>query len=246
MLPVIWKKKKTLRLKNYKYPSLEESIKNDVNVYERFDFEYTSILESTIYKELSIEKGYNLENLYHWNIVFSNKLGKLTQTHLFLKTHFKRGFNEDYLKCNEVELADRALFDYYIEIFYYYYFSAIEILAKIIALYFEIEFKNEESSSFNKNLIEKINQPEIKQRLSEFNKSIFETKEIRNKFTHRFPVNEKDFRLEKTETDSISKGFGKIIKTEEIYNNIESLSKLLQLLIIDLKLFFDNNKKNNR
>ncbi len=225
-----------LESKYYKYPTLEErrdyAQKNKKLL--RFQFESISLFNSFFNKKTDIEEIYEKNQLYYWNIVLSNRLGKLSETKLFLTTHFDRGFKERPLECKNQELVDRMLFDYFAEIFYNFFFSSLDTLAHVLNHFYNLNIE-ENKVSFGWILFSKINQLEIKNKLKEFNSSIKEAREFRNSFNHRFPVNHKDYRIKKEDNKTFSEGFGKIIPSKDIIKNINDSTNLFNGLLKELK-----------
>ncbi|WP_242404109.1 Cthe_2314 family HEPN domain-containing protein [Formosa agariphila] len=130
----------------------------------------------------------------------------------------------------------------YVEIYYYFFFSSLETLAHILNYFFDMG-KNESQVKFWGKLFSEIESNPIKQQLISFNESIKETIEKRNSFTHRFPQNENDFRTTLTTTEGrnlLQCNMRKRIKNEEFLQNITESSKLLESLINNLKLEFDD------
>lgn len=232
--------KKIIKPRYYKYPSLLErkNINDKIPQYERFNFKKIKVFESILSHKLSIEETNRLDNLFHWDMCLSNKFGKLKETHLFIITHSERGFNENPLSCNQREIVDRILFDYYVEIFYYYFFSTIENIAQILNIYFNLKI-DEGDIYFNQSLFNKISNNQIKEQLELFYKTISDAKKIRNSFTHKFPINEKDYRTKlskKNEKITLSGGSGEIISTGKILNDITDITNSLKNLTDKLKL----------
>jgi len=231
--------KKILKSRYYKYPTLleREKFSNQIPKYRKFNFKQIKVLESVLSNKLTLAETNRLDNLYHWNMCLSNKYGKLRETHLFIITHSERGFKENHLSCNQREIVDRILFDYFSEIFYYYFFSTIENIAQILNIFFNLKIKENEIY-FNQSFFNKIKNNHIKESLELFYETISDAKKIRNSFSHKFPINEKDYRTKlskRNEKMTLSKGNGKIISTEKILSNIMEITNSLKNLTDELK-----------
>ena len=218
--------KKIIRSKYFKYPTSEESerLSDKLPTYKRFQFSPVNIVESTFQGQKPLKETHRIHNLHHWNKCLSNRLGKLKQTHLFLLTHYEREFKENHLECNEEQLVDRILFDYYSEIFYYFFFSVLDSIAQILNIYFKID-KEDNKVYFKKFFFEQIQNEEIRKLLNTFIDSTGTASDYRNSLTHRFPINEKDFRSEINEangnTELSIKG-GNVVETKSLISNIKS------------------------
>ena len=231
--------KKIIRSKYHKYPTSKERkyLKEKLPNYIRFKFENVNIIESTLQLKKPLEETHKRNNLHYWNITLSNRLGKLKETHLFLLTHFDRGFQEEHLDCNDEELVDHILFDYYAEIFYYFFFSTRDTLAQVLNLYFDLNMSD--FAVRFESVIKSMKNKEIKVLLEQFYKSTKTSNDYRNSLTHRFPINQKDYRTElKINQDGnkqISVKGGNYIESDKILLNINDVSNKLSKLLCDLK-----------
>jgi len=232
--------KKMIKPRYFKFPSLGErkALSNAIPKYERLNFNQINAISSALNREYNFDEINRIDNLYYWNYIFSKKLFKLSETHLFLLTHYERGFKEKILECNQRELVDNILFNYFTEIFYYFFFSALETLAHILNKQHKLKFKDHKVK-FNNELIEKIENESIKSIILKFNCSIENAREKRNSFTHRFPKNEKDFRTKSSVINgrnTLSAGSGEFISNYEFLKNINESSELFKKLLDNLKL----------
>ena len=231
--------KKIIRSKYYKYPTskerkyLEEKLPN----YVRFKFENVNVLESTLRLKKPLEETHKKNNLHYWNITLSNRLGKLKETQLFLLNHFDRGFKENHLGCKDEELVDHILFDYYAEIFYYFFFSTRDTLAQLLNIYFDLNLTDREVGFGS--VLKLIENKQIKIALEQFYRESKTASDYRNSLTHRFPINQKDYRTElKIHQDGdkmISVKGGNYVESNEILLNINEVSRVLSILLSDLK-----------
>ncbi|WP_435138543.1 Cthe_2314 family HEPN domain-containing protein [Formosa sp. A9] len=236
---------KTIKSEFYKYPSLEEGKIQTKFIpnYDSFLFKKINSVTSVLNGDLETKEVHRRNNLHNWNRVLTNKLFKLHETELFLRVHFERGIQDNIIKSNERELVDGIQFQYFVEIYYYFYFSSLDILAHILNCFYNLKFEDHQVS-FNKQLLNKIFNNDIKDLLIEFNSSIKKTREYRNHFTHKFPKNENDLRTKLSHSDGrnmIHISLGKRVKHEAFLKNIEESSKSLKILLDELKLEFDED-----
>ncbi|AUS06119.1 Cthe_2314 family HEPN domain-containing protein [Pseudotamlana carrageenivorans] len=241
---------KTIKSKFYKYPSLEEGKIQTKYIpnYDSFRFKRINGVTSVLNGDLETNEVHRRDNLYNWNRVLTNKLFKLHETELFLRVHFERGIQDNIIESNERELVDGIQFQYFVEIYYYFYFSCLEVLAQILNCFYDLKYEDHQVC-FKKKLFNKIQNDDIKGLLIEFNSSIETTREYRNHFTHKFPKNENDLRTKLSHSDGrnmIHISMGNRVKNEAFLKNIEDSSKLLKILLDKLKLEFDDeiNEKN--
>lgn len=196
------KNKVILKANSFKYPTEEERlrIKHKMPTIKRLTLDYQStfvqIMNSTPYEE-----AVKNENVYWWNNCLDNRIGKLSQTYIYLSTHYER------FQHNELNQTDWFLFDYYLEIFYHYFFSTRDVLAQLLNIHFDLKMP-EDKIFFNKTFALKLKPYE--EQLSEaaelFIKETGEAYNFRNAFSHRFTPTLKDNRtspiLEQTDTIS--------------------------------------------
>ncbi|MCK0190447.1 Cthe_2314 family HEPN domain-containing protein [Arenibacter sp. F20364] len=144
------------------------------------------------------------------------------------------------------ELVDHILFDYYAEIFYYFYFSARDTIAQLLNVYLDlgilehrVTFGSVVNSAINKNV-------EIKELLDLFYKSTEIGNNYRNSLTHKFPINQKDYRtiLEVTPDGKkqISLKGGDSLESDKVLDNINEIFGNLSKFLIDLKYILENLK----
>ncbi|MCF8716489.1 hypothetical protein JM658_16830 [Joostella atrarenae] len=231
--------KRKIHSKYYKYPTSDErsAIAIKIPTYVRFNFESINIVESVFQLKRPLEEINQKNNLHYWNITLSNRLGKLKETHLYLLTHFDRGFKENHLDCNDKELVDHILFDYYVEIFYYFFFSTRDTLAQLLNIYFN--FKMPDGKVKFESVLRLIKNEDIKSSLDSFYKVTKVANNYRNSLTHRFPINEKDYRTEFKTTSNgdkeISVKGGDYIESDKILLNINEISNNLSKLLLEIK-----------
>jgi hypothetical protein len=125
-------KKFAMEADDYRYPSLDER-KEVLKDYPKFNcigFKYKDELESLINEKLSLDETMKHGNLYWWDNCLLNRFGVLKETYIYAMTSYSRGFIDEYSECSQNQFANRLLFDYYAEIFYYYFFLPEILLHK--------------------------------------------------------------------------------------------------------------------
>lgn len=173
-------------------------------------------------------------------------MGRLTETYTFLQNHFDRGFKENHLSCNDEELVDHFLFDYYTEIFYYFYFSARDIIFQLLNVYLDLGFSEEKLNISKVVKASKSKNIEINELLELYYKNTGKGNEYRNSLTHRFPINQEDYRfVEEISLDGskqYSKNEGDYLDSEKIFHNINEISRILSDFLKDLKSILEKAK----
>ncbi len=220
-----------LESKSFTYPDEIErkQYSEKYKKFETIEVEYIHTLISMHNYKLTFEEAQNLEDINWCYNCFINRLNKLSQSHLYLITHYNRS------RKNENLFTDKYLFEYYNEIFYYYYYSVRDIIAQLIN---EIEdLKIKESDIYINKLIPKIKDKNLRKDFSNFCTKTNESyKVIRNAFNHRFSPNINDNRSKITDLkkDNVYEfGFPKSnkISNKEFYEDTELLMNELHKLI---------------
>ncbi|MFV0191226.1 hypothetical protein OBK29_15055 [Empedobacter falsenii] len=223
----------------YKYPNFKE--------VEQFNFEVVNlpILELEyihtiilMHNGIEFKDAKNKEDLFWWYQNLCERLLKLNQTHLYLFTHRNRYKTQN--KKTELEL-----FNYYSELFYYFFYSARDIIAQIINIT-EVINNNENQVQSNENFIAKIKDENLKDNFRTFFENTRESyKVIRNAFNHRFNPTIIDNRSCKTvhqinETKIIFDfPKNKNIGNEEINSNILDLRQSLVTFLTYFNKYLD-------
>lgn len=239
------KKNVIVKADDYKYPSLEERKEVLKNYPELtfFGFENKSVLEALINDRLSLDDAFKNDNLYWWDNCLLNRFGILKETYIYAITNYIRGFVDDYTKCSQNEIINRLQFDYYAEIFYYYFFSTRDIIAQILCLYLKINIK-EIQLHFNEGFIRKINDSKINDLTMTFYKATKDASDFRNGFAHRFTPTLYDNRTTISELNgkkSLNFGNGCLIESKKIVENIDNSLKSLSDLMNNLKMLMNSN-----
>lgn len=224
----------------FKYPTKDERIKINklIPKIDRFDVEFKSALNG-ILKETSYETAIRQEDIYWWCNCLNNRLGSMTETFIYLQTHYLREQEKGNGEPPN-ESADKLLLNYYIEIFYYYFFSARDVLGQLLNI--SSDLKIEKRIILNDVFVEKIKSKEIKNALTDFLKNTNDSYNIRNSFTHRFTPTHQDFRAKKSvikEDNKISFHSVQEIRIETFIDDIENLMKhfgcLMNKIIKEIK-----------
>lgn len=228
----------TIQPKDYRYPTKREFIKflKKCPKLEIFNFKYEHPLE-LLMKRTSMNEVSRLGNLYWWDNCLLYRLEKVRDSYIYTLTNYYRGFPEDYTKSTHNQLINHFQFNYYAEIFYYYYFSTRDIIAQILNFYYVLgidEFK----VHFNKVFITKIIDQSVKNILMEFEGETKNANDYRNGFTHRYTPNLPDNRsVIVRDNKELHFGAGQHIESEKIIENINNSITTLSNLILELKEF---------
>jgi len=224
---------------DFKYPSTCER-KGAIKEYpelSHFGFEFQpftfNILPADLHKK---------DHLFWWDNCLQNKLGKLQSSYIYTKTHYERGIPESEENFTNANYINRTQFNFYIEVFYYYFISTRDILFQIINIYYNFDLP-ERGVSYNKLTKSKKNE-KIITFITDFQKKIKNSADIRNSITHNYPLNHIDCR---TEFDDSSKDYSYLtLKTkkalspskliEDINHSLTHLSDFVNQLKKDMKI----------
>lgn len=178
--------------KDFTYPAKEERriVSDIIPSIKAFEFKKTSSFISVLSNEISIEEATKTDSLCNWNLCLKNRLGKLRESFINSYVHFLR-YKE--LSSNEsLEHLNEFLYEYYCEIFYYYFFSTRDVICHIINIFFELKIP-EILISLNERFIQKVTNTDIIEALTNFNSETFESRNIRNQFVHRLTPTQEVF-----------------------------------------------------
>lgn len=222
-----------LKSGTFKYPTKEErnKIKKFIPEINRLKIDYKSATIE-ILRASTFEKAIRNEDIYWWNNCLDNRLGKLTETYIYIRTHFLRLQSSDIQKLKNKH-TEKILLDYYIEIFYYYYFSTRDILGQLLNLIYELKIEEHKIFLSEKN-VEKIKNRKMKDALSDFLSNTKDSYNIRNSFNHRFTPTQQDFRAKKNiikANNRISFYSAQEIQFETFVDDTENLMKYLGCLM---------------
>ncbi|MGX5858302.1 Cthe_2314 family HEPN domain-containing protein [Dyadobacter jiangsuensis] len=219
-----------------KYPSKGEvsAVSATLPKFEKFGFPYVKELEMILEKGASFEEVKKAGDLFWWDNYLSNKIGKLRISFIISMANFERGVLSDEFSMN-VEI-NRILFEYYVENFYYYFFSVRDTILQVINLYFELGI-SEEGVNFA-SVLELNSSVTVDAALQKFKKKVKFASNIRNSFTHRYPLTKKDFRstIEGSGNDKrFLAGSGQSVAPAKIVDNMKSAVGALHALLTSLQ-----------
>ncbi|TXK77714.1 Cthe_2314 family HEPN domain-containing protein [Paenibacillus sp. N3.4] len=165
------------------------------------------------------------EELSSWIRLFNNRLGQSRMSYIFFMHYYNKGIPDDewfivkdqsiqyFPHFNKETFYYKSIFDYYIDNFYYKFFSAWDTMYHIINVYyqFNIETGNRFNSNVMKNLLKIDNN--LYKVVEQTNKSepFTLSRTLRNDITHNFAPND------------ISSG---VIKENEEFKNNMSIMKV--------------------
>ena len=227
-----------LKSKDFKYPNKEEFIKfhNSCPKLEIFGFKHNHPLALIVNDRMPMKEASRISNLYWWENCLINRFEKVCHTYVFLSTHYSRHFSDDWRENTHKQAINHIMFEYYAEIFYYYFFSSRDIIAQILCTYFSVGLKENEIS-FNQTFFNSIKDQSINNILLKFEEETKDSKEFRNSFTHRFTPNIPDHRSVISEDNrALNFGGGNFIQSERIIDNIDKSLNSLSNLMTQLKI----------
>lgn len=234
-------KKKTtvLRAEDFKYPSKGER-KEAENSYPNlfnFGFEYKHSFESILNGDKSFYEIGKEASLYWWDICLLNKFGNLNIAYINTYVNHKR----DWLENGE---APELQFKFYSETFYYFLFSARDIMFQILNIFYDLNIKEYDVSA--KNLKKKLTDDCVLEMILKLETGLKEASEIRNSFTHRFPKNQKDYRMTHTKEEKsevLSAGSGREMKPAEIVENINNSLLFMETWVNQLREYLNRKPR---
>jgi hypothetical protein len=236
-----------LKQEDFKYPTTEEilTIKDLISDISSFKFKRINTFQKFFAGELSLEQSHRINNLHHWDVCLSNRFGKLLQTFNNALTYYNRGVSEDFNANHSPILVNTFLFEYHAEIFYYFLFSSLDIVAQIISFYYD-PLSNEKKVSFNFEFAKKYSF-NISILLETFNR-LEDARECRNSFAHRFTplMNDSRSSFDNEENGAIlGVSYEKRYDYNFILKNIQESLDLLSSLMNNLKQYLKSDTENN-
>lgn len=221
---------------DYQYPTKEERRKVLEN-YPRisgFGFSYQKNIMEQLDGTEDWDRVSRNENLFWWDISLQNKLGKLQNAFVNSAVNYYRGLSGEMVKVETSGLANFQ-FKFYTETFYYFFFSTRDIILQIVNLHCNALLA--ESAVSNKTLLPKLD-GKMQEVIKRFNLDVKEASDVRNKLTHKFPVNERDGRSRVIETENgktYHTGRNDFIPSSVIISNMEYSLNRLMLYVNELK-----------
>ncbi|GAB3048984.1 Cthe_2314 family HEPN domain-containing protein [Spirosoma pulveris] len=175
------------------------------------------------------------EHLFQWNLVLMQRFDKLRGTYIRMITSHNRLITNGLTNNSVTERnANIYLFEYYAELFHYFFISSRDIVAQILNTYYEIGVK-EYDVKFNENLFKKIFKKDssVSNALQVFDQSISTLLKRRNQFTHRFTPTRVDYRPKYEEINGMkvmSLGLGLDSTTPSAEALVKDVNESLQIL----------------
>jgi len=176
----------------FTYPTKEElesanKLFTDIPIFE---YEYISDREAIMSPDHKLAHKKN--HLYNWNFCLQNKLAKLRFAYTNSIVFYNRGIPTKNDKPDSDLHINQIQFNFYSETFYYFLFSVRDIILQIINVYFDLGF--EENRVYQGRIIKRLRNQPVNKILIKYSKQLEDSEKIRQTFTHRFPVNEPDYR----------------------------------------------------
>lgn len=229
--------KNILTANSFLYPTEKE--RRDINMrapkIKRLKIEYESAIMNILnITNPDIENAIRKEDIYWWNNCLDNRIGKLVETYTYVIAHFSR-IPKIPESSENIYNTDAFLLDYFIEIFYYYYFSTRDILAQLLNVSFNLKIA-EDRISLNEKFTKRIKplNENIQIIIDKFIANTKKSSYYRNSFTHRFTPTHLDNRAVKNiikKDKSIELYHSKKIdKNDFIFNIKESMKEFSDLM----------------
>jgi len=225
-----------LKSDSFSYPTKSErkEIEKLIPKINRLDFKYASAFIDFI-ENSNIENAIRKEDIYWWNNCLNNRIGKLKETYIYTSIHSHR-LERSKLQDGHQKHTDRILFEYYVEIFYYYFFSTRDVFGQLLNIIFDLKI-DETKIHLNQNFIDKIKPENIRLEIERFLENTKDSYNIRNAFNHRFTPIHRDNRAKKTITkqeNSISFGTAEEVNNENYISDIKNLMKHFSILMNEI------------
>lgn len=189
-----------------------------------------------------------VNNLGNLNNCLINRFGKLYHSYSNMIANYNRGIVKDLSKADTNEsFVNTFQFDFFAEIFYYYFFSSLDIIAYILKEYFQLQIKKERFIAFKKDFLEQI--IPLKVRLIDIYNKLEKSRDIRNSFAHRFTPTQNNYKtaVEQTEKREIMEfNFGKQYEYSEIRDDALKSLNILSEMMSELREFMKNDTENNK
>jgi hypothetical protein len=220
------------------YPSKEEWLESEKQFPDirNFGFPYKREFELIFGSKIPLNEKPRESNLYWWDLCLTNKIGKLKLAFISLNTHFQRYTKEFEINRNEINIH-RLQFDFYLESYFYFLFSLRDNIFQIINLYFYLKIDEEKVSI--PELFKELKKKKISMihlLLSKLIEDFKDASDIRNSFTHRFPKNQKDYRMIFDKDKMILyPGTGKEMAPSELMPIVKDSLQIMDKFILDLK-----------
>ena len=179
---------------DFTYPTKEElefASKLIPNLHT-FEYEYISDIEALTCSDSELKLIFKKNHLFCWNLYLRNKIGKFQFAYTNSITYYKRGIPSKDDNQDSKLYINLIQFYFYSETFYYFLISVRDIILQIINVYFDLGFKEDRVSHIE--IIKSLADQPVAKILTKYSTQLKNHSDIRNSLTHRFPVNEPDYR----------------------------------------------------
>ncbi len=219
---------------DYKYPSNEEreEAENSYPNLSNFGFDYKNELVEILKNKKSLSETKKEVNLFWWDNCLLNKFGKLHLSYINTYVNYMRYSSESEEILKKGISIHRLQFDFYSETYYYFLFSARDVIFQILNLFYNLDI--EESRVSFKTITKKMINNNVREMILKLDDKLKVASEIRNSFTHKFPKNQKDYRMTHTKLSAMS---GQEMKPLEIWNNISESLQIMDTWINELRQY---------
>ena len=199
----------------------------------------------------STDRFIDHNDFQQWLIRLLNKLGDVRFSYIQLTYSFNKGIPDQNWKkdgerggmsfftefSTEDHNANKFLFDFFTETFYYHFFSSVDVLYKVINKLFSFNF-DEFIKDFNSKVLKKLKEKDfdLHNAIDSFIKLQRKNRKFRNDFTHNFAANEVDLRSKqsiKNDRKTVTMMDPSYTTSKELFNEIQ---KLIQLYTPVLRL----------
>lgn len=220
----------------FTYPSGEEKalIYKDYPEVPNLKFTKRISLPEVASRGISMREANKINNLFFWNLYVSNRLRLVRESYVISVSNYNRGVPDlSERTTSESQFANRWIFDYYAETFYYFLITSVDQLAQLLNTYYDLNIP-ENKVCFGPKLFSLINDDKVIEVLKDFQKNIYIARRYRNKFAHGFSPITPDFRTTFEEINGVKRlGFrgGTSISAAEIVENMKLSVKALSELM---------------
>lgn len=227
-----------IKASDYKYPTrkeLSEVYKATPDLHS-FGFKSEHPFTNLITRQRTIQEVHRDDHLHHWDGILLNRNGSLSHTYHNALVHYSREIPDKLTDFEHRHYINRIQFDYYAEIFYYYFTTVADTLGQILNVYYNFNIPVDKIY-FSYLFIKDIPNQDIVNAVKSFFKETAQAKEFRNSFTHRTPINYPDTRST-VQLDISQLIYGSaansFVKSSEIKANLDvtfhAMAKLLDFL----------------
>lgn len=233
---------------------------------EEFKAKSKSISDKGLYLKIDFsrvktEHYFGENELEEWLRMFNNNLGKLNTAYIFMNSYYDKGIPDKrwydfsngkmifFPDFKDEHFAYKFWFGFYVDVVYYYFFIAWDLIMHLINIYYN--FKIKPNNQFNKNVKNKLsakNNNLYKCLINQENdKHFVDAKVIRNDISHNYSKryigslykrSEENRNGVQGETVKIG-GLPKYITTKQLKENIYSIFEILRKIITVLKTEFE-------